>query len=882
MGEVYRARDTRLDRTVAIKVLAERFGGRFDREARAVAALNHPNICTLHDVGPDYLVMEYVEGATLQQVLRKQHLPVGEALHYALQIADAMDAAHAAGIVHRDLKPGNVMVTSKGLVKVLDFGLAKMTQPAMQADGSDLTVTMAADTEHTRTGAIMGSPAYMSPEQALGKHLDARSDIFAFGVLLYEMLAGRQAFHGDSALEVLSGIIHLEPPPPSAANPDVASPLDSLVAKCLRKDPAQRFQSIGEVQRELQGMLAGASGAISVEHKPGPIPKRRAKRWVGAAAGTLGLAAAAFLLWRNFPAKSSDDIGGAPEVSRVTSDPGLSLDPAVSADGKLVAYASDRSGEGNLDIWVKQIGGGDPIRLTRDPADDSEPNFSPDGTHIVFRSERHGGGLYVAPTTGGEERKIADGGRRPQYSPDGSKVLYWTGPADPFPLRNGIGKIFVLDLATSTTRRIRPDFTAAVHPLWSPDGTKILFVGAKESAADFWDWWITPLDEGPAVSCPVMRHFTGQLFDPFAWRGRWVYFAWAGPELQTISRIAVNASNGRASGKPQRLSAATADAYSPAVSKTGQVVFSVVDTATNLYSLRLDANAGRAKGGFERLSKATGFNAVESISADGARLAFTTDRAGDDAQVWGKDLATGQERALTAGGAPKALPQISADGRLVAWRSALNRPQDREDFVTPFDGGLARRLCTACGFVRAWSPDGRFLLYDQLSPRMSIGLMEFESGKTSTYLQSPASDLHARSISNDGKWMAFTAQRSALDFTVYVAPFAPEQPPPQAEWVPVISSPEVHPDPRWSPDDNLLYFSSERDGYNCIWALHLNRGTKHPEGKIFAVQHFHTPSLSLAAPSFRHPAIALARDTLVVSLSERSGGIWMLRFPGSQ
>ena len=162
----------------------------------------------------------------------------------------------------------------------------------------------------------------------------------------------------------------------------------------------------------------------------------------------------------------------------------MSIDPTISQDGKLVAYASDRSGEGNLDIWVRQIGGGDPIRLTRDTTDNEEPNFSPDATHIVFRSERRGGGLYIVPTTGGEERRIADDGRRPQYSPDGTKVVYWTGPADPFPLKDGIGKIFVLDLATSTTRQMRPDFSAAVHPVWSPDGKKILFAGAQSSAAN--------------------------------------------------------------------------------------------------------------------------------------------------------------------------------------------------------------------------------------------------------------------------------------------------------------------------------------------------------------------------------------------------------------
>ena len=876
MGTVYKALDTRLHRTVAIKMASERFTDRFEREARAIAALNHPYVCTLYDVGANYLVMEYVEGVSLRQLLKERPLAVDEALHYAMQIAAAMEAAHAAGVVHRDLKPGNVMVTAAGKVKVLDFGLAKLAQPAAATGESEATATIATETGSMWAGGIVGTPSYMSPEQALGKPLDARSDVFSFGALLYEMVTGQQAFRGESAIETLSGIIHLDPPPPSAAQPGIDAAMDSLVARCLRKDPAQRYATMAEVHRDLKGIVAERSGIFLPERKaPGARPIRWPK-WGGAAAAALAVAAAGLALWRGWSSRTPE-YGGAPEMVRVSSDAGLSIDPAISQDGRFVVFASDRAGEGNLDLWVKQLGGGDPIRLTRDPADDGEPNFSPDGTHIVFRSERDGGGLYIVPTTGGEERRIADGGRRPQYSPDGTKVVYWTGPVDPFPLRDGIGKIFVLDLVTSATRRIRADFTAAVHPVWSPDGKKILFVGAKESAASGkWDWWITPLEGGAAVPCPVMP--PGDLFDPFAWQGNQVYFAWNGAELQTISRIAIDASAGRATSKPQRLSAVTADAFSPAVSKAGQVVFSVVDTATNLYALPLKADAGETTGAAERLSKEPGWNTVRSISADGTRAAFTSTRAGSAPQVWVRDLPAGRELALTEGGVSKAMPEISPDGRLVAWREASVAA--RESFVTPANGGLARKVCTDCGIARTWSPDGSLLLFDGLTPRVSIGMLDFASGRKTIYLQSKDANLVARSIASDGKWMAFTAEHSAVDFTVYVAPFAVERPPPESEWVKVAASPEVHPDPRWSPDGKLLYFSSERDGQNCIWALHLDPQSKRPQGGLFAVRHFHGPSLTLSAPSRRVPAIALARDKMVVSLRERSGGIWMLKLAG--
>jgi eukaryotic-like serine/threonine-protein kinase len=870
MGTVYKALDTRLHRPVAIKISAARFSDRFEREARAIAALNHPYVCTLYDIGPNYLVMEYVEGVSLRQLLRERAVPIEETLQYAAQIAAAMEAAHAAGIIHRDLKPGNVMVTRTGLIKVLDFGLAKVMQPVQLLGEAESTATVAMDSGPTRIGAIMGSTSYMSPEQALGKQLDSRSDIFAFGALLYEMLTRRQAFRGDSTVEVLSGIIHVELPPPSAFSPAVPPPLDALVARCLRKDPAQRLQSMIEVQRELKAMIGGTSSAVSTAAKPNPAPARRSWRPAAAFAAALALAAIGVLLWRMLR-PISNDAGGAPEISRVTTDAGLSIDPAISADGKLIAYASDRSGEGNLDIWVQQIGGGDPIRLTNNPADDSEPDFSPDGTHVVFRSERDGGGIYTVATTGGEERKLAGDGRRPRFSPDGTKVLYWTGPADPFPMRNGFGKIFVLDLSTSTTRQIRPDFTAAAHPVWSPDGKKILFVGAKETTARGFDWWITPANGGAAIPCPVMPE--GVLFDPFTWRGNRVYFVWYdASELKFIGQLTVDAATGR-TGKPFRYSATTSDAYSPSVSKNGIVAFAASNTTLDLYSLPLDANTGKSGGTLGRLTNGPEKNLVESISDDGTRVAFT--RWGIDPQVWGRDFSTGHEVALTEGGAPKANAIISPDGRLVSWREAF--ASRRNVFITPFEGGAARQICSECSIVRAWSPDGKFILYDRSSPRISVGLLEVDSAKTRTYLQSPEMDLRARSLSRDGNWMAFTAGHSAAEFAVYVAPFAPERAPPETEWVKVIASPDVDADPQWSPDGGMLYFSSARDGYNCLWGLRLNPKTKQPEGALFPVRHFHSPSLVLKSPSAGHPKISLARDQIVLSLQQRSGGIWMMR-----
>jgi Tol biopolymer transport system component len=771
--------------------------------------------------------------------------------------------------VHRDLKPGNIMVTPAGQVKVLDFGLARRAK-----EWSD----PAASKNVTMTGEVLGTPAYMSPEQALGEAVGTASDIFSFGVILYELACGVRPFEGHTPMATLQQVLQCAPAPPRKLNGKIRPDLAALIEHCLERRPEARPASIADVAEALRNLSKAPDTAVSAisargaDRKPLRWMVRRPWiRWAGAAVAAAALAAAAY--WAGFVRHRavSGEIAGAPELARVTFDSGLNIDPSISADGKFVAYSSDRSGDGNLDIWVQQIGGGSPIRVTRDAADDREPDISPDGTHVVYHSERNGGGIYIAPTTGGEEQRIADGGRRPRYSPDGSKVLYYTGPATHYPLKDGIGEIFVVDLARSTTRRIRPDFTAAVDPIWSPDGEKILFVGAKESVTKGWGWWITPLDGGGPVRCPVNQDHVS--FIPFAWQGDWVYFEWTGTQPQPIGRMRVDAASGRVMGEPQRVSAATGDAYSPSVSRAGQMVFSVWDASRSLYSLALDPNDGKPKG-LTRLSKEPGVNIVRSISPDGTRLVFTSDRfsSGKYLQVWVRDLVTGVERAVTAGDNSKGISVIAPDGLSIAWRSGYNVPGIS---LTPFEGGLARVLCSDCGTPRAWSPNGTFLLYDRMDGRRSIGILE-TSGKARPYLAAD-SEMRAASLSNDGKWVTFLILRSAVDFTVYVAPFASDRPPPASEWVKVAESPEVHPDPQWSPDANLLYFTSERDGYDCIWAMRLNRRTKRPEGPLFAVQHFHEPARALLAPSSKYIQFPLARNKIAITLRETSGGIWMTK-----
>ena len=884
MGIVYKAQDIRLERFLALKFLKpervnDDFRRRFLQEARASSALAHPSIIHIYDIGVfdgmDYIAMEFVEGRSLRDVLRDGRLTVEDTVRFGIQIADAMSMAHAAGIVHRDLKPGNLMITPARLVKILDFGLAKVggagasSVVSASAESTHSVTTLTA--EQTQFGAALGSPAYMSPEQATGKLVDGRSDIFAFGAMLYEMLAGQRAFTGDATIEVISAVLRHDPPVPSASNSSVGPELDAVVMKCLKKSPQDRFQNMGEVKQALQALRS--SGTTTGISMVAPAPAK-SRPWGWVAAGLIALGAAGYLAMHS--RQGASDVAREPaEPERLTLDLGLNVDPAISPDGKFVAYASDRSGEGNLDIWVKQVGGGDPIRLTRNPADEREPTFSPDGTSVAYRSVRDGGGIYMVSMLGGEEQRMIPEGRRPRFSPDGKEIAYWKGLEEPFPLRAGSGKAYVFDRTTSQTRQIASEFGAVVHPVWSPDGKHILFLGIKDDTKTI-DWWIVPSGGGTAVRCHV--NTTGSLVDPFEWRGDFIYYeSGAGTADAKIGKQQIDPATWQPVGKPVRLT--THADLSPSISLDGHMAYAGILRNTNLYSLPLSVNRGKATGALESLTRDSGENIARSISADGRRVVFTADRAAGPGakatvEVWGRELPGGREHAITNDGKYKTLPEISADGKLVAWREA--RVQIHEIFVTPFEGGVPTRLCGDCTGQPVWSPDASAVLVGQTSMPGAIALVDVAWRSQKIYMREPGLLLQARAITSDGKWLAFTAGKSGADYAIYVARFDQTRAPTPAQWIKVLTSAEAHPYPRWSLDGTLLYFGSRMDGFNCLWAQRLDARSKAPVGRPFAVQHFHLPTLTMAAPSFAYP-LALGADRAVLSVIERSGGIWLLK-----
>ena len=382
MGAVYRAFDTRLDRQVAIKLLlAEAISNpdsrrRFIHEAKTASALNHPNIVTIYEIdnadGVDFIAMEYIRGKTLASKIHNRGMRPGDALRYAIQIADALAVAHVAGIVHRDIKPANIMIAdANDSVKVLDFGLAKLGDTS---ESSDSTVTLDGIGEtKTAEGKVFGTAAYMSPEQAQGLKVDTRSDIFSFGSVLYEMLTGRRAFLGDNKMSIIAAVLTRDPTPMKELGRDIPPELVEVIELCLRKDLGRRLQTMTDLKLLLENLKEKSdAGSLARTEEAG----HTGSRWWMAAAGALILAALAGGWWIG----RSGATAPALRLTRLTWDSGLTVDPVLSPNGELLAYASDRSGEGNLDIWVQPVSGGEPKRLTQDPADEESPSFAPEGS----------------------------------------------------------------------------------------------------------------------------------------------------------------------------------------------------------------------------------------------------------------------------------------------------------------------------------------------------------------------------------------------------------------------------------------------------------------------------------------------------------------------
>jgi Tol biopolymer transport system component len=687
MGEVYRAHDTKLDRAVAIKVLSSLFAddperlARFEREARAVAALSHPNILAIHDFGRDgssgvtYAAMELLEGETLRERLAGRALAPRKAIEYGVQIVQGLAAAHDKGIAHRDLKPENLFITRDDRVKILDFGLAKPLELAS-------TAATVAGTSNTAAGTIMGTVGYMAPEQVRGQATDHRSDIFAFGSVLYEMLTGRRAFGGDSPADTMSAILNTEPPDLDALAMGISPALDRIVRRCLEKKPELRFQSARDLAFALDTLTARTSGAVTVPSAPAEravAPPRTgvALPWTIAALAT-ATALAAWVMASRAPA---------PEprwqtFTSITDAAGEETSPAISPDGSTIAYTTKAAG--TWDIYVQRVGGRNATPVGADPErHEASPAFSPDGKLIAFHESDEDGGIFVAGATGESIRRVTDGGFHPAWSPDGARIAYSTeeilNPAS----RQADGAIWIAEIAGGAPQKLEGTGDAA-QPSWAPSGQRLVYWSNTGGQRDL---YTIPVAGGART--PVVEDAALDWSPVWAPDGD-VYFASDRGGAFNLWRVGVDQASGRVDAAPEPVTLGVSAAIEqPSISKDGKrLVFRSRISAVNPVAIPFDPATGRA-GTPQQLRYANGVLEPHAVSPDGRSIAYSTigDRH-EDISIGAPD-GTGLRR-ITDDAARDRGPVWLPDGRSLVFYSS--RGGTWEIWRIDRDGGNLQKI----------------------------------------------------------------------------------------------------------------------------------------------------------------------------------------------
>ena len=800
MGEVYRARDRRLGRDVAIKVSAERFSERFEREARAIASLNHFNICHLYDVGPNYLVMELIDGPTLGERIKQGALPLEEALAIARQIADALETAHEKGITHRDLKPSNIKIKPDGVVKVLDFGLAKVA-PAPVGDSLPevgTTFTMG----ETEAGVVLGTAAYMSPEQATGKPVDQRSDIYAFGAVLYEMLTGKRLHRGETTTEVLASVIKEEP-----QWDKVPAQVHRLLHRCLEKDPLKRQRHIGDVMA-----LVDDSGAeFQPADGPRSVPRRR-WLWPSAVVGGLAIVAAVAyrVPWGGQPTDPSIRFEIQPTASMTFINGGY---PMVSPNGKWVVLPATGT-DGVTRMWLRALDSVDVRPLAGTESGNSLPPpvfWSPDSRFIAFSST-------PGPFTPGQLRKLDISGGPPQticdvvgaviggsWSRDGVIVFGANGAPGLFRVLAAGG------VAAPVTVVNRPGGeTAHRFPQFLPDGHHFLFlrVSPQPERMGIFPGSIDAKPEEQSLK-PLLLMDRQVMYRPSLSGG-------PGQLLflrdTTLFAQPFDPSRMELSGEPVPI----ADQVGSFAGATAGL-FSVSETGVLAYRIGVGGDQDQLAW-FDSQGKALGTLGDKApyrnprISPDGTRVAGTLfDRQGGNSNIWVLDLArAGASTKVTFSNGRNDYPVWSPDGKSVAFASNRNGRMDL--YRKNADGSGEDVLLLKSEQDKtptSWSHDGRFLLYSTLDPKTSddIWVLPLQGDhKPIPFLQTEFREGQAQ-FSPDGHWIAY-ASAEAGNSEIYIRPFSPEKEPDATAGGKWMISKGGGIDPLWRGDGRELFYYS--------------------------------------------------------------------------
>jgi Tol biopolymer transport system component/tRNA A-37 threonylcarbamoyl transferase component Bud32 len=840
MGEVYRARDTRLNRDVAIKILPERLArdrdavARFAREAQAVAALSHPNILAIHDLGTEqgitFAVMELLEGRTLATAIADERPSIRKSLDHAIQIAQGLAAAHAKGIVHRDIKPANLFVTSSGHVKILDFGIASVRPVAAALAQPDTETALA-----TGAGTVMGTAGYLSPEQAQGRAVDQRSDVFSFGCVLYELVAGRRAFAGDSTIDIVHSIVHDEPPPLSEARPDAPDELTRIAAKCFAKDPEERYQSTGDLVVDLKNLARRldasppSSGRLPRAESRGvetPAAAKSRRLWtVVMAAGVLLIVAAAAIVVRDLWRGGARGGAQPAAVDRITTS-GNVIDAVISPDGKYVAYVVSQQGQQSL--WVRQLQTTSTLQLVPPAvAGFWGTAFSPDGNNIFYGMKSPtadaGGNLFRIPVLGGSPVKLLAGiDSAVTFAPDGGQFAYFRADHP----NRGESALMIANADGSGARvlafRRPPEFFAPgffVGPGWSPDG--------KDIAAGFH----TRSGQGSA-RISMFRVSDGQerFLEGPPWRsiGR-VGWVSDGSAMLVIGAVQPGAHQlwlvEPDGGKGRQLTSGLFDHRSISTTADGDAIVVVAnDVMASIWTLPLDGgepariNSGRYDGLFGLASVPDG------------RILFRTVEGGS-ADVWTMNADGTNRRQLSTGGGM--WPAATPDGKSVLFVSPRGGGQNI--WRMNLDGGQPTKLPSTEWAVRpVISPDGSMIAFDTISKGIErIWTMRADGNGAAEFVDARA---WRPAFSPDGTRLAFLwKEHPESPIELVVMPIATRKPEGRFPVAPPTAFGMV----RWTRDGRGLLHNAVPNDRANVWLQPLGGGpprqvTRFPDQEVLA------------------------------------------------
>jgi len=675
----------------------------------------------------------------------------------------------------------------------------------------------------------------------------------------------------------------------TSSAPLAAGEAEVVITRRTRTHTVLR-EEIEEVEDEDAPERAAPFVDAVAQAKPAPPASAFGRwpwRWSTAATILILLGALALLGWKLLRVQPPRSAVPADHLVRLTSDAGLTMSPALSRDGKFIAYASDRRGNGNLDIWMQPVSGGYALRLTQDAVDDYAPDFSPDGQTIVYRSERDGGGIYAVPVHGGEARLVAAYGRRPKFSPDGKWIAYWVGEETEDNTGNfmapGESSVFIVSSSGGSPIAIQPHFAAAGYPVWAPDGRHILFLGNRDPNLyneRSVDWWVAQIDGGEAVPTGASAAFQKTGFAalsqaPELWtaNGSAVLLSATRADTRNIWRVPISTRDWKVAGDPQQLTFGAGTDSQPTVAGD-KLAYTSVTAMLEIWSLPIDANRARPTGAPQRLTDDADGHGYPAVSPDGTKIAFSLQRGGDR-QIWIKDLTTGKSALVSRSSFPAFNPNFSPDGKELIYRTHENRTAVA--YLVSLASDDSQAICEDCSDY-GWSSDKKRLALVGSSPA-GISILELVTKRKTPLLADSEYRLWNARFSPDDRWISFNATEHGRS-RIFIAPIDDPNSLGRENWI-EIPGKGWDDKPHWSPDGNTLYFVSDRDGFRCIWAQRLN-GQKHPIGDPIPVFHAHQSSLSMSRVGPGDLAISVASDKIVFDMSERKSSLWLTSLDRTQ